>query len=173
MIELKPYSPIVFLGHNFLNLNYRGYGRFNFANHFLLLRKPRGLLRTLNQSPLSAIEHSFHYTITSSTTKFSCKLIHLEQLSVQWNNSCPKFSEVSTHYSSSCCLQMTSEGCRAIKILANLIESCNRSVPHIEVISTTLEIFMNLAECGVSFRKRFFDHSTEVAFALLIQLSQV
>ncbi len=60
------------------------------------------------------------------------------------------FSEISTHYSTNCCIQMSADNCRSVRTLTDLIQSCNRSVPHIEVISITFEIFMNLAECKVS-----------------------
>ena len=42
---------------------------------------------------------------------------------------------------------MTEDGGRPIRILMDLVTRCNRSLPHMEVVSSICEIMISLAEC--------------------------
>ena len=56
------------------------------------------------------------------------------------------FSEFATRYSESCCTRLIENNGMAVSILANLAERCNRSLPHMEVVSTICDIFINISE---------------------------
>ncbi|KAH9505369.1 hypothetical protein Btru_058529 [Bulinus truncatus] len=53
--------------------------------------------------------------------------------------------EFATHHSAECCLQIIEVN--AVSVLYRLISSCNRSVPHMELIKYALCILLNLAKC--------------------------
>jgi hypothetical protein len=54
---------------------------------------------------------------------------------------------VTLRYSTSCCLRMaTEEQGKAVRILMELLNGLNRSVPHIEVMSIIFDILISLAE---------------------------
>ena len=55
-------------------------------------------------------------------------------------------SDISTRLSSVCCDKLISEGSQCLHILLKLIKGCNRSVPHMVVISSSLDILINLAK---------------------------
>ena len=55
-------------------------------------------------------------------------------------------SEFATRYSESCCTRLIENNGMAVSILANLAERCNRSLPHMEVVSTICDIFINISE---------------------------
>ncbi|TRY62673.1 hypothetical protein TCAL_08689 [Tigriopus californicus] len=54
--------------------------------------------------------------------------------------------DVSTRFSANCCDQIVAEKDRCIRILLDLLLRCNRSIPHMELISTTLDVFISLAK---------------------------
>ena len=55
-------------------------------------------------------------------------------------------SDISTRLSSVCCDRLISEGSRCLLVLLDLIQRCNRSVPHMVVVSSSLDILINLAK---------------------------
>ena len=56
------------------------------------------------------------------------------------------FTEFATRYSQTCCTRLIEKNGMALLILANLAERCNRSLPHMEVVSTICDIFINISE---------------------------
>eukprot|EP00095_Tigriopus_kingsejongensis_P001740 maker-scaffold1923_size24897-snap-gene-0.7 protein:Tk01740 transcript:maker-scaffold1923_size24897-snap-gene-0.7-mRNA-1 annotation:"abnormal spindle-like microcephaly-associated protein homolog" len=54
--------------------------------------------------------------------------------------------DVTTRFSANCCDQIMSENDRCVRILLNLLRRCNRSIPHMDIISTILDVFINLAK---------------------------
>jgi len=54
--------------------------------------------------------------------------------------------DISTRLSSVCCDRLISEGPRCLLVLLDLIQRCNRSVPHMVVVSSSLDILINLAK---------------------------
>ena len=56
------------------------------------------------------------------------------------------FTEFATRYSQTCCTRLIENNGMAMLILANLAERCNRSLPHMEVVSTICDIFINISE---------------------------
>ena len=65
-----------------------------------------------------------------------CELIHFLVI----------VSDISTRLSSVCCDRLISEGPRCLLVLLDLIQRCNRSVPHMVVVSSSLDILINLAK---------------------------
>merc|ERR1719367_1841430 len=57
-----------------------------------------------------------------------------------------KHLEFATRYSQTCCTRLIENNGMAMLILANLAERCNRSLPHMEVVSTICDIFINISE---------------------------
>ena len=55
-------------------------------------------------------------------------------------------SDVATRHSGNSCQRMTESEGRPIVILMDLIHRCNRSLPHMEVVSSVCEILISLAE---------------------------
>ena len=54
------------------------------------------------------------------------------------------FVEVATRLSWVCCEKMVSVN--AVTVLYRLVRSCNRSLPHMEIIKYTVNIMLNLAK---------------------------
>jgi len=54
------------------------------------------------------------------------------------------FSEVCTRLSVNCCERMVEQ--RAIPIIYALIDSCNRSAPHVKLLQTALSILLNITQ---------------------------
>ena len=54
------------------------------------------------------------------------------------------FTEVVSRLSPRCCERLV-EG-QAVSVLYQLIRSCNRSIPHMEIIKYTISILLNLAK---------------------------
>ncbi len=55
-------------------------------------------------------------------------------------------ADVTLRYSTNCCSRMLEDDGKAILILADLLDGCNRSLPHIEVMSIIFDILISLAE---------------------------
>ena len=56
------------------------------------------------------------------------------------------FSEFATRYSPSCCARLIENNGMALLILTNLAERCNRSEPHMEVITKICDILIHISE---------------------------
>ena len=55
-------------------------------------------------------------------------------------------SDVATRLSPVCCERMVEVN--AVGVLYQLLNSCNRSLPHMEIIKYTVNILLNLAKVG-------------------------
>merc|ERR1719189_2816066 len=53
---------------------------------------------------------------------------------------------VTLRYSTNCCARMLEEDGKAVRILTDLLNGLNRSVPHIDVMSIIFDILLSLAE---------------------------
>ena len=56
------------------------------------------------------------------------------------------FLEFATRYSPSCCVKLLEDNGKPLLILIGLLEPCNRSLPHMEVVSTICDIFISTSE---------------------------
>ena len=56
------------------------------------------------------------------------------------------FTDVATRYSSFCCIRLIENEGKALLLLADLAERCNRSLPHMEVVTTICDLFISLSE---------------------------
>ena len=56
--------------------------------------------------------------------------------------------EFATRYSPSCCSKLIENDGKPLLILGDLLERCNRSLPHMEVVSTICDIFISISELG-------------------------
>lgn len=54
--------------------------------------------------------------------------------------------DVATRYSPFCCIRLIENNGMALSILANLAERCNRSLPHMEVVTTVCDILISISE---------------------------
>jgi len=57
-----------------------------------------------------------------------------------------KSLDVATRHSANSCIRMTEESGRPIQILVDLLTRCNRSLPHMEVITGISEVLISLSE---------------------------
>jgi len=55
--------------------------------------------------------------------------------------------DVSTRHSVNSCMRMTEDGLRPVRILMDLVHRCNRSLPHMEVVTSVCEVMISLSEC--------------------------
>jgi abnormal spindle-like microcephaly-associated protein len=78
------------------------------------------------------------------------------------------FSDVTTRLSDVCCLELV-EHC-AVPVIFRLIRSCNRSVPHMEIVKYSINVLLNLGKYEET-REAVF--SEEGSISCLIELLQV
>ena len=55
-------------------------------------------------------------------------------------------SDVAARYSATCCTRLIENNGRALLVLADLAQRCNRSLPHMEVVTTICDLFISLSE---------------------------
>ena len=55
--------------------------------------------------------------------------------------------DVATRHSVNSCVRMTEDGGRPVRILMDLVTRCNRSLPHMEVVTSICEVLISLGEC--------------------------
>ncbi|KAK3591436.1 hypothetical protein CHS0354_033435 [Potamilus streckersoni] len=87
----------------------------------------------------SATEDKKLYNRTSSALDYLLKCKHLSQILDALMN-----LDVSTKLSSVCCEKFVEEN--AVPVIYKLIRSCNRSMPHMEIIKYSISILLNLSK---------------------------
>jgi hypothetical protein len=73
--------------------------------------------------------------------------------------------EVVTSLSKACCIRLVQHD--AIGILLNLVQSCNRSKPHMEILKHTVHILFHLSQYRETVHLSRDDESMEVMTGLL------
>ena len=54
--------------------------------------------------------------------------------------------DVSTRLSSACCDRLIADGNKCFLIMLDILRRCNRSIPHMEIISSIFDVFINMAK---------------------------
>ncbi|XP_052827235.1 abnormal spindle-like microcephaly-associated protein homolog [Octopus bimaculoides] len=77
--------------------------------------------------------------------------------------------EAASRLSPVCCLQLAREN--AIPVIYNIIKGCNRSVPHMELIKYSIQIFLNLAKYAPTIESVY--HSRPDAIDIILNVMMV
>ncbi|CAI9716381.1 spindle-like microcephaly-associated homolog [Octopus vulgaris] len=77
--------------------------------------------------------------------------------------------EAASRLSPVCCLQLAREN--AIPVIYNIVKGCNRSVPHMELIKYSIQIFLNLAKYAPTIESVY--HSRPDAIDILLNVMMV
>lgn len=95
-------------------------------------------------------------------------LIHVTDSLGIWCSHLVGFADVVTNLLPSCCVDAVSQN--AVPVILALMQSCNRSQPHLELVKYGLNVLRNLAACPATCRSVF---EPDNLLDVLVELMQI
>ncbi|KAK3088174.1 hypothetical protein FSP39_015668 [Pinctada imbricata] len=123
-------------------------------------RKLANIRQRIEEANRSATEEKKLCNRTASALDYLLKYKHLSQILDALMH-----LDVATRLSSHCCVRMVEVN--AVQVIYTLIQSCNRSQPHMEIINYSVSILLNLAKYDKTVGAVYIPGSVDVLLELL------